>query len=155
MEQAHLQIDADRCGRSSAGLVFAGLSLRLSGIVFPDKGWTDFIIVVLSWWADALVQLLRGDAETVELRFMEGPFLVELQQAAPGTWRLQLVEAGVKRRVRHTATVPIAPLVQSVMVVSNRALDLCREHGWWSSDADVLAATLATLREEAQPRLDQ
>jgi hypothetical protein len=154
MDNARVQLDLDRLGRSGAGLVIAGLSVQVGEVHFPNRQWTDFVVVVLSWWAEAFVRLLRGDLDRVEARFMEGPFLMELQQAGTGLWRMRLVEAGLKRRVQGETVIQIGPFVRTCLEACERTLETCRNHGWWSSDAQALSIAAANLRKETQGLLN-
>ena len=147
MDTAQVRVDFNRLGRSNAGLVFAGLCVQVGEACFPDREWTDFVVVVLSWWADAFEQLLRGDRSRVQARFMEGPFLMEIQNAGTGFWLMQLVEEGLERRVRGEKVIPIVPLVSSCADVCESVLDACRDHEWWSSDAHALSTAAAKLSE--------
>jgi hypothetical protein len=56
----------------------AAVWVVLDGVAFPEAGWTDFPMVILPWWTDAAIKLLRGAAGPVEMRFMDGPYWVEL-----------------------------------------------------------------------------
>ena len=76
MENARLLVSRSGLGRSNAGLVYANISLKVGESIFPSVDWTDFVVVVLTWWAEAMVRLLRGELERVKVRFMEGPYSV-------------------------------------------------------------------------------
>jgi hypothetical protein len=47
---------------------------------FPSADWNDFVNVVPSWWGGELVDLVQGKRSQVTLRFMDGPFAVDLMQ---------------------------------------------------------------------------
>src|SRR5437762_13221547 len=95
MSVFRLSLDISEAGRSGAGLVYAGMSLQFDGFTFPNAKWTDFVVVVLSWWAAASTRLISGKTYYEEMRFMDGPFLLEFKNATPGFWRVKCVEAGV------------------------------------------------------------
>lgn len=147
MQLARIVMGSDVLSRSAAGGVYGNLSLQLNGLNFPEAQWTDFVVVVLCWWCRAAFQLLQGQTESAELRFMEGPFLVELRVSTPDTWHISLVEAGLTRRIRDSAEVKANPLVQSIVEASERAIAACRRQGWSSSDIDDLGSAVATLRQ--------
>ena len=42
---------------------------------FPSLRWSDFVVVLASWWMVALKEIIEGAAE-VELRFMDGPYWI-------------------------------------------------------------------------------
>lgn len=146
MKTAVLEQDLAKARVTKAGLVSAGLRLSLDSLLFPHTEWTDFNVVVLQWWAAAAIRLLRGEQHTVEVRFMEGPFLVTIEDRGKRTWGLKLVEAGLRTDVKAEATVEALPLIRSILSASDAVLALCRERRWWSSDADTLVRSLAQLK---------
>ncbi len=109
---------SDVLQRTAAGVVYGNLSLKVGESSFPHPDWTDFVVVVLTWWCHAVLQLLSEDRGLVEVRFMDGPFLVEIGIAELDTWHMSLVEAGLKRRVRDEAEVERGPLIHSVLDVA-------------------------------------
>lgn len=146
MEKAVLELDLTKARVSKSGLVSAGLHLRLSNLLLPHPEWTDFTVVVLKWWVAAALSLLRGEQQAVEVRFMEGPFLVTIEARSEQTWRLKFIEAGCRADVKTEATVEALPLIRSILSTSDAVLTLCRERRWWSSDAETLVSSLAQLK---------
>lgn len=146
MNEAVLEQDLAKARVTKAGLVSAGLRLSLDSLLFPHTEWTDFNVVVLQWWVAAAIRLLGGEKQTVEVRFMEGPFLVTIEDRGERTWNLKLVEAGLRTDVKAEATVEALPLIRSILSASDAVLALCRERRWWSSDADTLVRSLAQLK---------
>jgi hypothetical protein len=145
MKEAKICLGDDNLGRSRVGIVHGPICLRVDGFSFPDLQWTDFVVVILTWWCRALFRILEGDRGPVEVRFMEGPFLVELGPQGKDTLRLTLVEAGLKRRIVRNADVKTAPLIRSIISASDRTLIQCKKHQWWSNDEDCLAAAREDL----------
>jgi len=143
---ARIEVDVETLARSGAGLVYGKLVLRIDGVEFPHPAWTDFAVVVLGWWCDAAVQLFQGDPGPIDVRFMEGPFLVELQSAPRHCWHLVLIEDDVSRRIRYSADVDAASLGRSLLFASERILEVCQIRGWWSPDADHLMSASAEVR---------
>jgi hypothetical protein len=47
------------------------LRVEHAGHSYPDHAWRDFGVVVLGWWAEALLGVLHGGPSTV-LEFMDG-----------------------------------------------------------------------------------
>jgi len=147
MHQAVIRIGDREFGRAESGLVYCEISLVVDGICFPDSRWTDFAVVVLAWWCQALLRLLRGESGRIEVDFMEGPYLVELQRAGPGLVLLSLVEAGLERRVEKRVEAEAFSLAQSVVAASDRVLLECKTRNWWSVDADKLHGSFTELSQ--------
>jgi uncharacterized protein involved in tolerance to divalent cations len=82
---------------------------------------------------------------------MEGPFSAKVGPVNGNSILLQLVEAGLKQRVRYQADVSADVLVESVLAAAAQALTECRSRGWWSNDANELTdATSALLQATAK-----
>jgi hypothetical protein len=146
MKHAVIELSSERFGRSEAGLVYGGLHLKVDEQRFPDSRWTDFVVVLLAWWCRALARVIEGAREPVEVRFMEGPYVVMIGPMHGHSVRLKLVDAGLKRRVRYEADVLIDPLVESLLAAAGKLVVECRTRDWWSKDADELVDAMAVLK---------
>lgn len=148
LKHAKVVLANEGFGRSAAGLVHAGLHVQIDTLQFPDPRWTDFVVVMLGWWCRALSSVLSGERPSVEVRFMEGPYLAEIGPRSAGSIHLKLIEAGLNRRLRFDAEVSMRVLIDSVISAAERVLAECRERGWWSEDADELADAMKSLERE-------
>ena len=101
--------------RTSAGVVVAGITLHADALAFPAKGWTDFAEVVLLVLTEAALALLRGNPGPLEVRFMEGPYLVELSRVSAATWRAALVEDRLTRDTRSIHELSASELVEDLV----------------------------------------
>jgi hypothetical protein len=150
MTQASMNLSGGRFGRTATGWVYAELYLQVGELQFPDPRWTDFVVLVLTAWCEALHRLLVGEREPIEVRFMEGPYLVEIAPFDQDRVHLVLVEAGLKRKICDEAEVDARPLIRSVLSAADKTLKECRARDWWSDDADKLLAASIALRREFQ-----
>jgi hypothetical protein len=57
-----------RPGRPATGNIW----LVINGRDFPAPQWNDFIVVILGWWAESLLRLLRNSS-TKETVHFKGP----------------------------------------------------------------------------------
>jgi hypothetical protein len=148
MEQATVEVEDEELGRSAAGTVWGNIRLQIGEIGFPHMEWSDFVVAILDAWCRAALRLLQGEKGTAAVRFMEGPYLVELRSSAPGSWHVSLVDDVSRRRVRHSADIEIATLVHSILDASDLVMAACQKKGWWYRETDHLSAASAELRNE-------
>jgi len=134
--------------QSVAGLVYGGPHIQLDEQRFPNLGWTDLIVVVLAWWCRALARTLEGEREPIEVRFMEGPYLAMIGPANGDAMHLELVEAGLVRRVHGEADVLSELLITSVLIAAATAVAECKRRDWWSMDADELVDAMTALKRK-------
>jgi hypothetical protein len=138
-----VRVDRSSFERNSNGLITGVLFVELDGVAFPDARWNDFVVVVLSWWLEALAPL-RGGALPRVCLFMDGPFQFEVQPDAGDTCRVKLVDG------RRTASVverqvPMRDIVDAVIGAARQVLDYCESSGWASPDIDTLDAHYSYL----------
>jgi len=48
-----------------------------SGQIFPDMEWTDFPLIIFSWWIRDIISTRNNDHAKFQLWFMDGPFRVD------------------------------------------------------------------------------
>ena len=110
---------------------------------FPEVGWYDFPVALLSGWAPELQRLARAfpsHGAVATCLFMDGPYEFTVRAAGVGTWRISCVE----RRVQ-ALDVPTQEWVtdaSAFMVGFHRAaratLAACDARGWWNADTEAL-----------------
>lgn len=100
---------------------------------FPDRGWFDFPVVILRWWLEALARLSSGASGREELRFMDGPFRVEIEGGADAASYRLIGPAGAREGV-----LLLAPFFAQARAAGLRVVDACDTRGWQSTDIDRL-----------------
>lgn len=145
MHEARLELGTDDLTQTDSGLAFGEIWLRVDGVAFPAEGWTDFVVVVLGWWADAAAELIAGNAGPIEINFMDGPYRARLRLAEEG-WNLDLVERGRSVLVLRSALVDGQLLSKSIIEASESVLEACLKNGWLSTDTARLEAAVRRLR---------
>jgi len=131
----------------SAGPATANIWLESGSIGVPAVGWNDFAIVVLGWWSDALLRLIRGVSSREEVRFMDGPYSVLLDSVGSDRWKLTYVDRTSGHRARDIGVADLG-LAESITVAGRGLLEACRAQRLWSDDATRLEGAIADLRRE-------
>ena len=151
MSRATVELDLDAVGRASSGNVFSGIWLDVDGLAFPQRGWSDFSVVMLSWWLPSAEALLRLNSPQ-SLRFMEGPYAVVLETPPDrsGQWLVRCTEQGQRTRVALESAVDSMTLTSSLSSQSRRLLTVCRDKQWWNDDCDALERAINTLERAAR-----
>lgn len=126
----------DREGASVTGVIF----LRLHEEAFPGEGWSDFPVIILSWWIEAWLQFVQPSTRQAVWRFMEGPYYVALSKeedvCSTGAFEFREVE----RRLLEAA--------ESVRAHCERHTMLSRDLETLCGDVQLLRARQATQRTE-------
>lgn len=122
--------------------------VTISGHDFPARGWRDFAVVVLGGWVAAVLRLLRRQSTQELVNFFDGPYAVEVAEAAGGRFRFRALEGPGRRSEVVIGEEPAAPFTLQLLSASRAILAACRHQMWWSSDAEALANALVALEEE-------
>lgn len=97
---------------------------QIGDFEFPAGDWYDFVLVVLNWWLDNLLGLFQGTLKTAEMDFMDGPFLVRIEQYNATDLALQFYDRG-KKTVMYECHVTMASLGKAMVSASQEAIDGC------------------------------
>jgi hypothetical protein len=76
--ETRLIVDVETLQVRPPGPAIAGIWLETESGAFPASGWSDFVVVILSWWAGALVRIIRSKGDRMRVAFMDGPYAVDV-----------------------------------------------------------------------------
>jgi hypothetical protein len=113
---------------NQTGNVTGVIYVELASGPFPERNWSDFPVIVLSWWAEALRDLETSARHEVKWRFMDGPFSLTLTKMAAGI---------------GSGGVTFAQLEGALLEPGQRVVAYCEQ-------CKILTNDLETLRENVQ-----
>lgn len=131
-------VDLSDLERSEKGSIVGRLWLVLDGHAFPDRRWSDLIVVVLGWWVEELLQT-QNEETAMTLLFMDGPYSVRLRAPSEGdSWSVSLLRdrGPIDARREAAGTVELAQLRTAVLAAAHDVITACRKKGW-SDDPEV------------------
>jgi hypothetical protein len=140
-----IEVDEGTLRRTSSGKVTGTLYARLSGYAFPEQSWSDFVLVVLTWWTESMADLLIGSPRDAEWYFMDGPFRIEVEAAPAAPWRVYFVDSSEGNRVEMRGEVDPAQVAQSLRVAAEKTLAAVRSNGWQLPEIEQLERSLRVL----------
>lgn len=108
---------------------------------FPGVGWTDFVVVILSWWFEACSHLKPRKSQ--DLLFMEGPYEVRARMPRTGIILLTLRERDSKIIVHGSVEVSEEEFLQELVRAARIVLVACEENGKLDADTASLRAGIA------------
>ena len=138
-DQFQVKLDPSSLTRSSTGSITGTLYLSLDTAPFPSREWSDFPVVILPWWLDAL----RDLEHVAILKFMDGPYFARVRRLDAETACLECVTDRARSTVSLSASVALDDLRLEVEVAAKSTLRVCYERGWASPDTARLEASLA------------
>lgn len=119
--------------------------VELDGSAFPTADWRDFGIVILGWWAEALVALDAGDCTAATLRFMDGPYELSAGRATRDEWFLEAYVGGDDQTLTHRVTAPRTEIFAEVARASDLVLKAAKQFGHWTKDCVLLESLTQKL----------
>ncbi len=108
---------------------------------FPSAGWSDFVVVISSWWLVALEELVQGTVES-DLLFMDGPYRIAAVTREPGIL-LRCTEVRIGAGVLYEVAVGVEDLKRELMIFARHVSNACEDANIQSADLDVLRKLLA------------
>lgn len=127
----------DNRSRSITGVLY----LEFDGFRFPQERWNDFVVVITSWWLEAVEKLERGEQESI-LRFMDGPYWVTLVKRDGNSILVRCIEDRRDGGILHEETIDLPDLVRQLRSLGRQVVSVCGREGIVSGDVDVLKSHL-------------
>ena len=140
MDSLRLRLDEASLNQSSSGAILGRVHFQFAGVSVPGTGWDDFVVVILSWWVEAV----RSPERAMELRFMDGPYFIRLELHASGMVGVECVEDRETELVRVSCEVSIQELRREIVSAARAVLRVCETKEWRTKDTEALAGALGT-----------
>jgi hypothetical protein len=116
-----------REGGNVTGVIF----LELPDGAYPENAWSDFPVIILGWWAVALLELEVPTRRKVQWQFMDGPHHVTLTK-----------EAGPV----STGAFELSQVRGSLLEVAERVVAHCDRYKIFSRDLETLRGNIQQLK---------
>jgi hypothetical protein len=142
--ETFLVADSETLQVRPRGPAIAGIWLVTESGAFPAAGWSDFIVVVLGWWATALLKIIHDSSIREHVPFMDGPHAVEVSLSS-GMLHFRLISRDCDVGTGEAA---LNPFASALISQSRKVLHACRLREWWSADAHTLESVLPDLERE-------
>jgi hypothetical protein len=121
--------------------------LDLDGFSFPSKSWSDFPVIILSWWVDALA-LLRSE-DRGEFLFMDGPHHFEVMRNADRYLLRCFNHSHDTEECVWSNSINRDELFSSVLSSATTVVRECRERGWVTADTVALESKLNAVDSQS------
>lgn len=120
--------------QSRMGAITAIVYLDFGHIRFPEERWSDFVVVLACWWLEAIRNLENNNGKPAVLRFMDGPYWVDIARLEKNILRLQCTDEYVQFRVCHEHSSSLDELGRVVRQFAKEVLVACDMAGYRSHD---------------------
>ncbi len=144
--ETYITIVPDSFAQMSSGQITGAICFQFGEKAFPDPDWNDFVVVVLCWWIESVIQLVDGIKERAELWFMDGPFSVRLFTKGTAGWSLECIHRRKNEVVEYSTRVEPMHMLKSLLSVADETIDQCQKNEWTLSDLDLLITRSNQMR---------
>lgn len=124
------------------GIVF----WRINENAFPDEAWNDSVIVVLDWWARAIIRLLSGNTTIETMDLMDGPYSLICEGSVESV-SCRFVDRREGEIVTAAWSGRTSDLAGHILAASKVALLKCHQSSWVDSDIKLLERDANVLRK--------
>ena len=144
MKRFHIEttLSAADCQIAASSPVAFGIHVGIGALEFPSTDWRDFGVVILGWWATALKALDTGQTDVATLRFMDGPYEMQVTGVSGGHWQITARSRGRNSTILAESVVKPALMLAEVARVSESVLKAADDYGCWNDDCEKLAAII-------------
>gem|GEM_PF-527034 len=114
---------------------------------FPEEGWSDFVVTILTWWINSIKGLIVSDfGRTFEFDFMDGTPIVLAKKLDNENLELRFcIDEGAIRQVILTANCSIKEVRDSILSVSKKVIRSFERDKWNREDIDELKDLVLSL----------
>ncbi|GIN86918.1 hypothetical protein J6TS2_33040 [Heyndrickxia sporothermodurans] len=91
--EIELNICLDSLSIYSHNVITGKIYFSIEDRFFPEKGWEDFVVVILAWWLKALLNLKNSrNGITQVFEFMDGPLFVRGTKISEDIVEMQFIK---------------------------------------------------------------
>ncbi|MEC7263733.1 MAG: hypothetical protein VXW38_08325 [Bacteroidota bacterium] len=117
------------------GKVFGNVYFHENSFFFPEKGWNDFLVIVLNWWCHATKKLISNESIHEDFSFMDGPFQVRIGYFKDGFFNLTFKS---NEDVLRIVEVPISSFLNDFLGEINMVLRHFHHLKWNDKETEEL-----------------
>ncbi|GAA3622538.1 hypothetical protein [Flavivirga jejuensis] len=124
--------------------IFGNIYFEENEYAFPEKGWNDFVIIILNWWAKSILKLLKNISIEEELDFMDGPASVKVQYLKNNSFSLYFI---LNKEVVYSSEVDVELFTKAFLKELNSLIRNIKENRWESEEIYSLMENYKMLQK--------
>lgn len=128
-----INISPETLSRATSGAITGRLSVTIDGLDYPEKEWSDFIVIVLSWWIDEILSILKQESDNAICEFMDGSYEFAIDRIDQRDWKISFVEKIKSGKRQANITINSSMVTDSLLKTSRRVLQACKANHWTDS----------------------
>jgi hypothetical protein len=129
------------------GNITGEIWLEVEGFEFPVKRWSDFPVIILEWWLNALFEPWSGKEGQGECHFMDGSYSFEVskEQDAFVLRCYSDPHFPTRRKCEWEGAVDLSDLLRQVLGAASVVIRECQSRSWATPDTEALESRWVQL----------
>lgn len=120
------------------GNITGEIWLEVAGFEFPGRHWSDFPVIILGWWLDALFALWSGRRSRGECLFMDGSYSFEVSKEGDSFVLRCFGDTHSAKEREWGGVIDLPGLLRQTLDAASTITEECRRRGWATSDTEAL-----------------
>lgn len=87
-----LVVNTESMRKSKHNSITGEIFFQVGSELFPEENWSDFIVVVLGWWLNALKKFCESGDTLFEMVFMDGPLKIRSKLKTESVLELSFIK---------------------------------------------------------------
>lgn len=147
-----IKIDLKSISKEGAN-IFGNIYFESDTVIFPEKGWNDFIIIVLNWWSSSLLNLIERKSIIEEFDFMDGPLSIEFRYLDDNIYKVRFLS---KNKEVKSENIDLNQFYSNFVKLLNSLIRYTKEQGWKGEELNKLNINYNNLLiSPARPRMSE
>lgn len=140
LKNPQIKISFDTLSINSRKTITGEIYFSIDDFFFPEQGWNDFVVVILSWWHNSLIKLIQGMNDCVyEFDFMEGPLFVKGTKISNEVIKLEFIKEKLDSKVvYYSCKSSIIQFKKTLLNATKQLLNEFKHRKWHSEDIEEL-----------------
>jgi hypothetical protein len=133
------------------GNITGEIWLEVAGFEFPGKNWSDFPVIILGWWLDALFKLWSERKKLGECLFMDGSYSFEVSKEKDRFILRCYSDTHSMKECEWEGAVNPMGLLRQVLDAASTVIKECQKRGWATADTEVLESKWSYINGVLHP----
>ncbi|PIE89513.1 MAG: hypothetical protein CR997_11120 [Acidobacteria bacterium] len=144
-----LEVDVKSLQWVPGKLATGAIYFSIDGKEFPEKGWNDFLVIILNWWLSAILRIVNNGSTSESFTFMDGPFElhIEVTKDEKSLFLKGIHNMGECSTILISSKVKQIDFFKTIINTSEKVVCFCKSKNWDFKDLTELELAVSSLKK--------
>ncbi|PFM75253.1 hypothetical protein COJ46_22125 [Bacillus sp. AFS077874] len=140
MNKVNIIINSNSLYKYESDSIIGEIYFQIGDFVFPEVKWTDFVVVILTWWNKEFMYLKNASIQSsYELDFMDGPFMVKVTKKSLELVELEFLRETVNKKISlYRIECSLDEISKTLLRATNSLIKQIKINNWNTEDVQEL-----------------